>query len=193
MTHIPRILTALALGLAVAGCGSSCNPPAPVDAGSSGDAASEAGETDASLLDSGAFIDAPSSVDSGEDAGRDDAGLPADAGACAPPRACGVAAPFTPKVFCSEAVRECWASCATPACDGRCAALMASEDCYYCYLSRSINCMIDWCPAEWVSADCCDSRRCSSCEAKDPPLDACFERNWAPNCRETYYDSCFAP
>jgi len=190
MTHIPRILTTLVL--AVAGCGGGCNPPTPVDAGSPGDAASEAGETDASLHDSGAFMDAPSSVDSGEDAGRDDAGLPADAGACAPPGVCGVAVPFTPTVFCSEALRACRATCTTPACDGRCATLMESDDCFYCYLSRSINCMVDWCPVEFVADSCCDSRLCS-CDVQGAALDACFERNWAPNCRETYYDSCFAP
>jgi len=191
MTRIPRILTALALALAVAGCGG-CNPPAPVDAASPRDSATEAGETDASLMDTGALTDAPSSVDSGEDAGREDAGLPADAGACTPPRSCGVAVPFVPTVWCSEALRLSLATCTTAGCYLS-RASMESSDCYACVASGMSYCLVDWCPDEFVSADCCDSRRCSWCDAQDPPLDACLERNWAPNCRETYYDSCFAP
>jgi len=179
------------LAITIAGCPSGATP---VDASSPRDAATEAGETDASLHDSGAFMDASDiGEDAGRlDAGREDAGLPADAGACAPPWVCGVAVPFTPKVFCSEALRACWASCTTSACYGSCTTMEPSSDCFSCYLSRSIDCWVDWCPAEWVSSDCCDSSRCS-CEAERAALGSCFERNWAPNCRETYYDSCFAP
>ena len=179
------------LAIMIAGCPGDATP---VDAGSPRDAATEAGETDASLHDGGAFMDASDiGEDAGRlDAGREDAGLRADGGSCAPAGACGVAVPFMPTVFCSEALRACWEACTTAGCFGRCTTMEPSTDCYYCYASRTMSCMVDWCPVEFVAGDCCDSRLCS-CDVEDAALDACFERNWAPNCRETYYDSCFAP
>lgn len=107
--------------------------------------------------------------DSGEDGGRDDdAGLATDAGPCAPPRACGVAVPFVPKEWCTEALRLSLATCTTAGCYLS-RASMESLDCYYCVASGMSYCLADWCPEEFVSADCCDPTRCSSCDAEDAP------------------------